>query len=250
MHRSNPDHANHELSLIAGHAAGDLADSERIRAEALLQSCTSCADLRRDLIAIAAAMRALPAAALGSRDFRLDAAQAARLRRGSWLRTLLRPFGTAQSSVRPIAAAFTSLGAAGLLVATVLPGLLGSPASAPMLERSATGTAAPGPTSLAAQPVAGGGNTDAGKVQAAEQSSPPNFGYLSGAAKASQDADDMPRDVAVGAPGSHVPAPVGTSADASSVIAPAPNPFVVGSLALVAIGVALFGLRFAARRVR
>jgi hypothetical protein len=250
MHYSNPiDHANHELTLIAGNAAGDLADSEHVRAEALLPAFTSCAELQRDHIAIAAATRALPAAALGSRDFRLDAAQAERLRRGSWLRTLLRPFGAAQSSVRPIATAFTSLGVAGLLVATILPGLLGSPASAPMLERAAAGTAAPGPTSLAARPVAGGGSTDAGEVQAAGQSSPPRFGNLTGA-RASQDADDMPRDVAVGAPGSHVPAPVGASADETSLIAPAPDPFVVGSLALLAIGAALFGLRFAARRVR
>jgi hypothetical protein len=241
MHRSNPiDHAHHELTLIAGHAAGDLADSERLRAEALLQSCTSCADLRRDLVTIASEIRALPAAAVAPRDFRLDPAQAARLRRTSWLRTLLRPFGAAQSRVRPLAGAFTSLGIAGLLVANLLPGLLGSPASAPApeLDRSAVG--APAPSSAALRPVAGGQTAGAGgEYQALGQTSPP-----------ADKGTEMPRDLAFGQAGSQAPGRLSDSGGASNAIKPAPNPAVVGSLALLAIGLALFGLRYAARRVR
>ena len=248
MHQPNTDHANHELSLIAGHAAGDLGVSEHIRAESLLHSCTACADLRRDLVAIAAATRALPTTAVAPRDFRLDAAQAARLRRGSWIRTLLRPFGAAQSGVRPMAAALTSLGLAGLLVTTILPGLFGSAASAPATERDLSGGALPGATSApAAQPIAAGSGAGAGEVQAAGQPSTPAYDYLTGA-KASQEPNDMRGEPAPGLPGSH--APVRTSSDASSVSSPSPNPFVLGSLAVLAIGLALFVLRFAARRVR
>ena len=248
MHLSNPDHANHELALIAGHAAGDLAVSERIRADALLQSCTACADLRRDLIAIAAATRALPTAAVVPRDFRLDAAQAARLRRGSWLRTLLQPFGAAKSGVRPMAAALTSLGLAGLFVTMILPGMFGSAASAPAKERDMSRAGLPAPTSAPAQPAAAGSSAGAGGVQAAGQPSAPGYNTLTGA-KSSQVPKDMPEDPAIGLPGSHVPA-VDMSTDESGVVSPSPNPIVLGSLALLAIGLALFLLRFAARRVR
>jgi hypothetical protein len=40
------------------------------------------------------------------------------------------------------------------------------------------------------------------------------------------------------------------SAAGADVSSPSPNPILIGSLALLAIGLALFGLRFAARRVR
>jgi hypothetical protein len=251
MHRSNPDHDNHDLALIAGHAAGDLAVSERISADTLLRSCTDCAELRRDLLAIAAATRALPTTATASRDFRLDAAQAARLRRGSWLRSILRPFGAARSGVRPMAAAMTSLGLAGLLLTTILPGLFGSAASAPSGERNRAAAALPAATAAPAaqQPVAAGSSAGAGEFQAAGQPSGRTYDQLTGA-KSSQEPGDMPHDVALGEPGSHVPGPGGASTDTSSVSSPSPNPIVLGSLALLLIGVALFGLRFAARRVR
>jgi hypothetical protein len=252
MHRSNPDHDNHDLALIAGHAAGDLAVSERISADTLLRSCTDCANLRRDLLAIAAATRALPTTATASRDFRLDAAQAARLRRGSWLRSILRPFGAARSGVRAMAAAMTSLGLAGLLVTTILPGLFGgSAASAPTAERDRLPAGLPAATAAPApqQPVAAGSSADAGEFQAAGQPSGRTYEQVTGA-KSSQEPDDMPHDVALGQPGSHVPGQGGTSTDTSSVSSPSPNPIVLGSLALIVIGVGLFGLRFAARRVR
>lgn len=249
MHLSNPDHANHELTLIAGHAAGDLAVSERARADALLQSCTSCADLHRDLIAIAAATRALPMTAVAPRDFRLDAAQAARLRRGSWLRTLLQPFGAAKSGVRPMAAAMTSLGLAGLFVTMILPGMFGNAASAPANERDMSGAGLPAATSAPAQvPVAAGSSAGAGEAQAAGQPSAPGYDTVTGL-KASQAPKDMPEDPAVGLQGSHAPAGR-LSTEQSSAISPSPNPIVLGSVALLAIGLALFVLRFAARRVR
>ena len=150
-HPNHADHTRHDVTLIPGLAAGDLSDSERNRAEALLASCTPCADLHRDVLAIAAATTALPSPAATTRDFRLAPEQAERLRRGSWLRAALRPFGSARSATRPMAAAFTSLGIAGLLVATVLPSLLGSAAS-PSFGQQGPGAGAPNAT---AAPVGG-----------------------------------------------------------------------------------------------
>ena len=76
MHHAAPsDHAQHDLSLIAGHAAGERSNPESAAAAALLASCATCADIHRDLVAIAAATRALPRTARAPRDFRLTAEQ-------------------------------------------------------------------------------------------------------------------------------------------------------------------------------
>jgi hypothetical protein len=245
-HSSSADHALHDQNLIAGHAAGDLSDSERIRADALLLSCTGCADLRADLVAIATATTALSGVAHRPRDFRLTPEQAVRLRRGSWLRTLLRPFGTARSSVRPMAAAFTSLGIAGLLVANILPSLLGGAASAPAprdLGAAPAATSAP-----AVQPVAGGQpGGSGGELQAFGQASPPAVGTVTGTKD--DGASPAPGEVGLGAVESNSAEARRLSAESPSALAPS-NPLVVGSLALLAVGLTLFVLRFAARRVR
>src|SRR6185437_10228463 len=128
-HSIPSEHAQHDLELIAGHAAGDLSHPDQTRADALLGSCASCADLRRDLVAIAQATRTLPALP-APHDFQLSEAQAASLRRGGWIKSLLRRFAAPGSAVRPVAMAFTSLGLAGLLVTNILPALLGGLGSA------------------------------------------------------------------------------------------------------------------------
>jgi hypothetical protein len=121
-HPNSGDHARHDALLVAGHAAGDLTGIDRARADAVIAGCEDCAELRRDLVALAAATRSAPAPATRIRDLRLSDEQADRLRRGSWLRTFLRPFASATSPIRPMAAAFTSLGIVGLLVGVTLTG--------------------------------------------------------------------------------------------------------------------------------
>jgi hypothetical protein len=263
MHRSKAsNHARHDLTLIAGHAAGDLSHSERTLADALLADCRTCVDLRRDLVAIAAATRALPAPFPLSRDFRLDRAQAERLRRGSWLRAALRPFAAGGSVVRPMAAAFTSLGIAGLLVATVLPGILGSP-SAP------AGPAAPG----AAFEAARGSDAAAAPTGAAQAPSsvPQALGTHDRlgpvvANPSARTAEDMSTADVITTGGygeayrTGVPVAVGGNATAEpddrelsgalEVATPTINPLIAGSLGLLAAGLLLFGLRIAARRLR
>lgn len=236
----HPNHPDHDLTLIAGHAAGDLPDSERTRAEALLETCGECADLQRDLIAIAAATRSLPTLATAPRDFRLAPEQAARLRRTSLLRTILAPFGTARSATRPMAAAFTSLGLAGLLVATVLPGLMGSTASlGAAREQAAIGaaaTAAPaaapvsGPSQPAPNATSGTEGGDFGVKDNTTATSAPDIAVAGGTAT------DSPR--------------IADDATAELNVSSAPNPLLISSLALLAVGLLLFGLRFAGRRLR
>lgn len=275
-HSSSSDHARHDLALIAGHAAGDLADSERPLADTLLAGCTACVDLRRDLVAIAAATRALPAPFTLARDLRLDPAQAKRLRRGSWLRGALRPFAAGDNAVRPMAAAFTSLGVAGLLVATVLPSLLG-PAFAPAapggaFEAAQATDAAEGATGGA--PVAtegaqggpdnavGGSSAPAAQPQTTPERVVGNVAKPSGRAADDQSTGGITTTDGYGeAYGSAAPVAVGDPAspeqnerDGSSSdlrsTSQAMNPLLVGSLGLLVVGLLLFGLRFAARRLR
>lgn len=111
-------HDGHDLESIAALADGDLSNRDRSRAEALVRDCPACGALLVDLRAIAAATRRLPSTASAPRDFRLSPADAARLRRGSW-RRVLQAVGRAGWSPRPFAAAFTTLGIVGLLIATL-----------------------------------------------------------------------------------------------------------------------------------
>lgn len=244
----HPNHPDHDLNLIAGHAAGDLVESQRARAQALLDTCNDCADLNRDLITIAAATRSLPNLATAPRDFRLSHEQAAQLARGNWLRRVLAPFGAARSATRPIAAAFTSLGIAGLLVATILPGMLGSAASGPTgaeRDQAALGAAptagaptVPAATEGALTPVSGPGQP------APRPTSDAEFGGKDGATATSAP------DVAVaGGVATEAPREAGDMSERVNTATP-PSVLFLGSLALLAVGLLLFLLRFGARRLR
>ena len=257
MHRPNPaalsDHARHDATLIARHAAGDLVDSERLRADVLLAECRHCADLEEDLLAIAAATRELPAPAAISRDFRLTPEVAARLRRGSWLRRLLGPFEPSPSAVRPLAAAFTSIGAAGLLLAAFLPGMLGSPASLGT-ERSNTTGAGDLPAAVAPSapvvpvfgPAAAPGATSA----------PADDGIGAPATGTLQDGLTDDKNGAGASAGIDQQVAGGNEADTPRSTAgerDGTSPFsllLVGSLALLLLGLTLLALQFAARRLR
>jgi anti-sigma factor RsiW len=241
-------HQDHDLTLVAGLAAGDLSTPDRDRAQAIVDACAECATIHADLIAIATAMRALPKRVTAPRDFRLGNVQAARLRRGSWLRSFLAPFAGARSATRPMAAAFTSLGLAGLLVATVLPGLLGSAASmAP--ERQTTGAAAAPTVGAAAAPTA----APAAPVdRAGESDVPAPNGPGAVVDSTASQAPDGAYGAKDGSVGSEVPRTAGQESGGTGVltsISP-PNPLLVGALVLLGIGLVLFGLRFAGRRLR
>jgi anti-sigma factor RsiW len=266
MHQPNLDHSTHDLTLVAAHAAGDLPESDRHSAEALLATCADCADLHRDLIAIIEATRALPAPIARVRDFQLEPAQANRIRQGSWLRRMLRPFGAAGSSVRPIATAFTSLGIAGLLVATALPSLIGGSAASAPESDTAAGAFGPAATAApAAAPVATGASAPGVPVPQAGGSTQNPTDY-----RADQHASGAPEDSSTAVKAGPAESPnrrslgVGALASGGTTSGAGDGSFqplaatwdtgpgllFIGSLALLAIGLALFGLRFAGRRVR
>jgi hypothetical protein len=150
-----PAHDRHDLELVARLAAGDLGPGETATARALLAACGACAALEADLRAIAtatrelgsAAVRAATAASAGSavapRDFRLSAADAARLRRRGLLG---RPGVSAwpAHTARGVGGALATLGLVGLLVSAGMPAFSGGAAGAPTREELGSGGAVDG----------------------------------------------------------------------------------------------------------
>jgi hypothetical protein len=171
--RTSDGHAGHDRSRIAAHAAGDLDGAALLEVEAILAGCPACAELHRDLRSIAAATRVLgarpvPAGAAG-RDFRLGPETARRLRPVPAWQRVLRPLLVRDGPGRPLAAAFASLGVAGLLLASLPAGGLGlnfgSGGAAPGRDATSQGELAPSavPTGNGAfGPVSSPGSKDAG----------------------------------------------------------------------------------------
>ena len=240
------DHAGHDRESIAAYAAGDAAAADRTRAEAQVRDCQDCARLFSDLRAIATATRTLPPPFSISRDFQLSPADAARLQGGGW-RRLFGGLGRGAPAARPFAAVFTTLGIAGLLIATVPFMSLGGSAGAAPVANPATSRAAGTPTDAPKSVTeATSGDVAAGSPAATGS--------------------------AVGVPGSSDAAPLATGAGADHggvresqnpayfispvptldlVLAPAPevvtpaapsSPLVPVSLAFIAVGIGFFAL--------
>lgn len=249
-----PDHRDHDVLLIVSSATGDLGGSERDRATQLIAACHDCADLHREIQAIAQATAALPDAPR-SREFTLTADDAVRLRRPSFRRFLVDLAGPNGIIGRPAATAVTSLGVVGILLASATgafgqgvtlfgaagPAITidvggtdqGEPRAASGAEASPDGadvtpTAAPGyqrPAGAEPPPsqdtaLIDGGATRTPSGEAAGPSTPPTLGNSEGI-KAGRD-----------------------TAAATSL-----SPLVATSLALLVLGLGLFVLRRAAGRL-
>jgi hypothetical protein len=140
-----------------------------------------------------------------------------------------------------MARALTSLGVAGLLVAVLLPGGIGllggaaaGPGGGPVLQEDgiyagAAASQAP-PENLGGQGAPGATSVD---PDAAYDADATLLAIGAGESPALRDGDPK----------------AGSGAERLQAAAPA-NPLLIGSLALLALGIALFGLRFAARRLR
>lgn len=144
----NLAHGTHDLELIAGLAAGDLAGSETAQAEALMASCADCGLIVEDLRAIAASIRGIGSAfadggAPAPRDFRLKADDVARLKRrslsGSGWRSM------SPSWMRGAGVALATFGLVGVLISAVPLNFLGAGGTA--AAPSSAGTAGPAPAS-------------------------------------------------------------------------------------------------------
>jgi len=217
--QTTASHATHDPILVSSLVDHDLVAAERDAAEALVAACTLCATLHADLVALSAATRAMPTPAR-PRDYTLTPEAAAGLRPSGWRRWIA-TFGTSRDMFsRPLAVGLTTLGLAGLLVATV-PSILqvsgatssasservgsGAPALGALPEAAADPTrpaaAAAGPSAKAAAPVPGspvpdqGGAVAGGPVIADGASPQPGIGTgIDGNAKGSN-SDSAPPDV-------------------------------------------------------
>lgn len=114
-------HATHDRLAVAALAAGDLSAPDLTRSSDLVAACPDCGDLLAEIRSIGTATRHLPPRTwVAPRDFRISADQARSLARGAGWRRILRPFGRqGNAAVRPLAAMFSTLGVAGLLLAAL-----------------------------------------------------------------------------------------------------------------------------------
>jgi len=238
-------HADHDLLVIAAGTHPDADPAARAAAARQTANCPECDELARDLRAIAAGLQSLPRSipAPAARDFRISPDQARRLQRGNGLRRLLRPFGPGGvPSLRPLSAAFTTLGVAGLLFTFVLPGMTSLRLSAGSAPTTISGQAAPGDAAASLPTTKENSGTPLTEVPAGAAPSP------AGAAS--------PAAVDFGTRASTQPAPQPQSQDSSPLTATPTasvspwSPTAVLSVLLLAVGVLLFVLRLAAFRLR
>lgn len=265
------DHASHDTILIASLADHSLPAGERAAAEAIVATCSQCADLQADLLALRAATRAMPTPARPA-DYTLTESAAARLRSGGW-RRFVAILGTSRDALsRPLAIGLTTLGLAGLLVSAAPSLMIGSASSsaAPTTVAAPAGGAAAengdGSTRLGAAAVPA-----ASAAAAAAASAAPAPGGIYGSAvdqsaappfvppqAAIADGATQPPDTAADTNGTPK-AQGGTSGgvarepdDTSDLLAAQEiggiSPLPVLSVAFLVAGLALFAMRWTARR--
>ena len=267
--RSTAAHPAHDTLLVASLVDHSLAAPERAAAQALVASCASCAELHADLLSLRAAARAMPTPAR-PRDYTLNARDASRVGLGGW-RRFVAAFGSSREMLtRPIAAGLTTLGLAGLLFAAA-PSFLPGSASATLPTRNDLAVGAPDPTSAttATQDRSGlsglgagtasrasadtaGGEPQPTAAAASQQptthapdvfgadaggpsSAPPGAEAVTGSTKAQTGASQAP--------------PALTASDSGLPAAAGPSMLVVLSAAFLIAGLALFVLRWIARRL-
>jgi hypothetical protein len=262
-------HARHDLSIVAALAArpADLDETEMTAAKAQVASCTVCADALADFVAV---QTALPGTATPRRprDFQLTPADAQRLHRSGW-RRFFGYFGSPRDGFsRPLAIGLTTLGLAGVLLASIpsatfMAGSGGAApaktatemqqaappppaASAPGTDRTTLGAAAPGlalpsaapsTSAAAAAPstsaaASAGGNSEAGTASTEAANASTDQQVFTGG-----NPDEVTTDIAGGADNV-----LRDDASGFSVL------FVVGGVLLIA-GLGLFALRWSARRL-
>ena len=259
------EHARHDLSIVAVLAArpADLDEKDSAAARAQVASCSTCADALADLLAL---QTTLPETATPPRprDFRLTPADAQRLHQSGW-RRFLGYFGSPRDGFsRPLAIGLTTLGLAGILLASIPSTSLmgGSGGAAPGNEAAPVQQAAPAPaasvpstdrTALGAVPASAAPSAAASAPAEVAAAAPSASTVLGGAAPStSTEAASASTDVQVftgGNPDEVAPYLTGASDSAlrddttglSALL-------VVGGVLLIA-GLGLFALRWSGRRL-
>jgi hypothetical protein len=233
------NHTSHDPLLVAALVDRELSGAELDRARTLVAACTDCAELRADLASLAVATRELPTPAR-SRSFILSPADVERLR-PNLVRRLLGAIGTSRDAFsRPLAMGLTTLGLAGLLVATV-PSVL--PTGGPTLMSVGESVEAPEDArardsyTLSAAPEAGADPDSEAASMPPEPASIPGSGDALGQGQG----EEQHRDIAAeddgdGGTFSLAPDPTGMST------------LIVVSGSLLIVGLGLFALRWTSRR--
>jgi hypothetical protein len=262
MTGSRSTHAVHDHMLIANLVDRAPSDGDRALAQEQLANCRDCALLYEDLVALSEATRAMPVQAR-SRDFTLTQADAERLRARGW-RGLLAAIGSSRDAFsRPLAVGLTTLGLAGLLVATI-PGALpqggaASPPAAADAQRNAAGDAFAGselrPESLAEGSAAPSAAAAAslGIAAAAPSAAPSEAAVPAPAASAPEATPEILVEGGESSPIAGEPQDRGAldtyistfSGDAPGGL----SPMLILAAVLLATGLGLFGLRWRARRL-
>jgi hypothetical protein len=266
MQLPNPEHDRHDPLLVASLLDRTAEPAERERAHARIAACSDCAALHQDLLLLRNAARDLPAPTR-PRAFTLSPDDAARQRPAGW-RRLVAAFGSTRDVFsRPLAIGLTTIGLAGLLVSSAS-SLLSTGGSTSLTAIGNSVGAGGGATSQSLEgsklaPLATAAPSTAGAAAAAlpAPTAPPS--EAPERAPAAPSAESF--DTFVGAPtASAGAAPVAPEPDASaqrdarlganSIEGPTPpsdtrlNVIIVAGLLLIA-GLALFGLRWVARRI-
>ncbi len=243
---TTPLHTDHDRILVAALAADDLQGAELDAARALVASCPDCAELRDDLVGIAAATRTLPAPAR-TRDFRLSDEQAERLRPKGW-RRFVAGFGSPRLAfTRPLGVGLATVGLAGLLLTAVAPGqpaILGPVGSA--TEAGAN----------AERDVQGDFQGESEVPQAPEATAEPPAPAIDGAPTGGPATSPVPGDAAVptaktddaGPQDGNDGAGSGDGAEPGGSNGPAVPWLPIGSVALAGAGIGLLLLRRAGQR--
>lgn len=256
-------HVDHDLELLAALADRSIDPTARARAEALVERCPDCRAIADDLRSLTASLATMPTSRPAPRDMRLSPAVAARARRGAGLRRVLRPFGRAAwAPLRPVGGSLAALGLAGILI-TATGGALGpSAASAP----AAGGAFGANPESSLGSKVVeqnpSGPSAEAN--DAARGSSVPSgpAGPQVGLGLASPAPTTVPvaaeNGTATAAPSAISDRTSGSLAAAPGLTGPAEGgaasaagipPLTLVSIAVLAAGLVMLGLRVAGRRV-
>jgi hypothetical protein len=231
-----PSHDAHDRTVVAELAARrpDLTPMALDAARAQVAACSACTDLLADLMALQAAV---PTASVPARprSFTLSPDDAARLRPRTW-RRMLGFIGSARDGfTRPLAMGLTTLGIAGLVVASVpalggLSGATGGAAAGPKLE-SVVGSDRAAP---AAAPGASDLNLLSGEPDLARASDGAVFqGGSEGAGPTGERTTDIASE----------PDEAAIRDDRTGL-----STLIVLAGSLVIMGLGLFGLRWSARR--
>ena len=255
-------HATHDRLLIANLLDRAPSDAERARAETQMAACRECVLLYEDLVALSAATRTMPVPGR-PRDFALTAADADRLRVRGWRRVLAAIGSSRDVFSRPLAMGLTTLGIAGLLVATVPGALPGAGGAATSLS----------PAEDAARNAAGTSESGAGaNPEFLAQASGAPEAAASGPTIAAAGPTTAPPEAAAPAPGAPTePTPeiLVEGGEAGSIAGEpqdqgafdtyqksfdlaepsGPSPLIIVAAILLLAGLGLFGLRWTARRL-